>query len=186
MCLLAALLPIAAAAVAGAAAMLAAGCLSVRQAARALDRRVILAIASTLALGAALLETGGAAWLAARPVAALEGAGPGWMLSALFLLVALMTNVVSNNASAVLFTPIAVALAGQLGVDATPFVHAVILAASCSFASPIGYQTNLLVMAPGQYRFADYARAGLPLTLLLWAAFTAFAPWYYGLPSAAR
>ena len=181
-----ALLPIAAAAVAGAAAMLAAGCLSVRQAARALDRRVILAIASTLALGAALLETGGAGWLAARLIAALEGAGPGWMLSALFLLVALMTNVVSNNASAVLFTPIAVALAGQLGVDATPFVHAVILAASCSFASPIGYQTNLLVMAPGQYRFADYARAGLPLTLLLWAAFTAFAPWYYGLPSAAR
>ena len=180
-----ALAPIVVAAVAGAAAMLALGCIDVRQAARALDRTVILAVASTLALGAALLETGGAAWLAAQIAGALAGAGPGWILSALFISIALATNILSNNAAAVLFAPIAAVLAGRLGLDPTPFVHTVILAASCSFASPIGYQTNLLVMAPGHYRFADYARAGLPLTVLLWAAFTAFAPWYYGLPLAA-
>ncbi len=176
------LAPIVVAAVLGATAMLAAGCLDLRQATRALDRTVILTVAATLALGAALLETGGAGWLAARLAAALEGSGPGLLLSALFLLIALTTNVLSNNASAVLFTPIAVALAGELAVDPTPFVHTVIMAASCSFASPVGYQTNLLVMAPGHYRFADYVRAGLPLTVLLWGAFTAFAPWYYGLP----
>lgn len=177
--------PVVVAAVAGAAAMLALGCIDVRQAARALDRTVILTVAATLALGAALLETGGAGWIAARMAAALDGAGPAWTLSALFLVIALATNVLSNNAAAVLFAPIAVLLAGRTGQDPTPFVHATILAASCSFASPVGYQTNLLVMAPGHYRFADYARAGLPLTLLLWAAFTAFAPWYYGLPFAA-
>lgn len=176
--------PVVVAAVAGAAAMLALGCIDVRQAARALDRTVILTVAATLALGAALLETGGAGWLAARMAAALDGAGPAWTLSALFLVIALATNVLSNNAAAVLFAPIAVLLAGRMGLEPTPFIHATILAASCSFASPVGYQTNLLVMAPGHYRFADYARAGLPLTVLLWAAFTAFAPWYYGLPFA--
>ena len=176
--------PIVVAAVAGAAAMLALGCLDIRQAARALDRTVILMVASTLALGAALFETGGAAWLAERFTEAFAGAGPGWLLSALFLAIALATNLLSNNASAVLFAPIAAALAQGLGLDPTPFFHTVILAANCSFATPMGYQTNLLVMAPGHYRFADYARAGAPLTLLLWAVFTAFAPWYYGLPLA--
>lgn len=176
-----ALVPIVVAAVAGATAMLALGCLNIGQAARALDRTIILTVAATLALGAALLETGGAGWLAAQMAAALEGAGPGWLMSVLFLLVALLTNVLSNNASAVLFTPVAVVLAGQLGIDPVPFIHTVILAASCSFASPVGYQTNLLVMAPGHYRFADYMRAGLPMTVLMWAAFTLFAPWYYDL-----
>ena len=178
--------PIVVAAVAGAAAMLACGCLDIRQAARALDRTVILMVASTLALGAALFETGGAAWLAERFTAAFAGAGPGWLLSALFLAIALATNLLSNNASAVLFAPVAAALAQGLGLDPAPFLHTVILAANCSFATPVGYQTNLLVMAPGNYRFADYARAGAPLILLLWAVFTAFAPWYYGLPLAAR
>ena len=177
--------PIVVAAVAGAAAMLACGCLDIRQAARALDRTVILMVASTLALGAALFETGGAVWLAERFTAAFAGAGPGWLLSALFLAIALATNLLSNNASAVLFAPVAAALAQGLGLDPAPFLHTVILAANCSFATPMGYQTNLLVMAPGHYRFADYARAGAPLTLLLWAVFTAFAPWYYGLPLAA-
>lgn len=175
-------LPIVVAAVGGAVAMMLSGCLNTSQAARAIDRTVVMTVAATLALGLAMQETGGAGFVATALVTALDGASAGWLMSALFLLIALLTNVLSNNASAVLFTPIAVNLAIQLGVDPMPFVYTVIFAASCSFASPVGYQTNLLVMAPGHYRFVDYVKSGLPLLLLIWACFTIFVPWYYGLP----
>ena len=173
--------PIVVAAVVGAAAMLIAGCLNVRQAGRAIDRAVVMTVAAALALAAALQETGGATFLARQLIAALGDSGPGVMLSALFLLIALVTNLLTNNAAAVLFTPIAVSLALELGVDPTAFIHAVIFAASCSFASPIGYQTNLMVMAPGHYRFADYGRVGAPLILVVWACFSLLAPVYYDL-----
>jgi di/tricarboxylate transporter len=104
------------------------------------------------------------------------------MLSAFFLLLALLSNVLSTKATAVLFTPIAVDLARVLGVPVEPFAVAVIFASNCSFASPIGYQTNLVVMTPGNYRFMDFVRVGTPLILLVWIVFTLFAPWYYGLP----
>lgn len=103
------------------------------------------------------------------------------IVSALFLLVALLTNVLSNNATALLFTPIAISTANQLGADPVPFIHAVIFAANCPFATPVGYQTNLLVMGPGNYRFMDFVRAGTPLLIIIWLAFTMSAPWYYGL-----
>jgi di/tricarboxylate transporter len=173
--------PIVVAAVAGAAAMLLTGCLNVRQATRAVDGSVVMIVAASLALGAALEKTGAAAFVAHEMIAGLADFGPAVILSALFALIALVTNLLSNNAAAVLFTPIAINLAHQLGVDPTVFVYAVIFAASCSFASPIGYQTNLLVMAPGHYRFSDYVRVGAPLILILWAAFSLFAPWYYDL-----
>jgi di/tricarboxylate transporter len=92
-----------------------------------------------------------------------------------------MTNLLSNNATAVLFTPLAINTAVELGIDPTPFVFTVIFAANCSFATPMAYQTNLLVMGPGHYRFGDFARAGLPLIFLMWLAYSAFAPWYYGM-----
>jgi len=81
----------------------------------------------------------------------------------------------------VLFTPIAVNVARELGVDPFIFVTAVIFAANCSFATPMGYQTNLLVLAPGNYKFADFLKVGVPLILILWASYTLFAPWYYGI-----
>jgi di/tricarboxylate transporter len=112
----------------------------------------------------------------------MEGAKPGQVLSAFFLLLALLSNVLSTKATAVLFTPIAVDLAHVLGVPVEPFAVAVIFASNCSFASPIGYQTNLVVMTPGNYRFMDFVKVGTPLILLVWIAFTLFAPWYYGLP----
>ena len=174
-------LPIVAAAVAGAALMVFSGTLNVRQAARAIDRQIILVGGAALALNAALSATGGGAYIADGLVGALDGAGPAIILSAFFLLVAAFTNVLSNNACAVLFTPIGINIAHGLGVDPMIFVVAVILAANCSFASPIGYVTNLLVMAPGRYRFLDFMRAGTPLILLLWVGFSLFAPWYYGL-----
>jgi di/tricarboxylate transporter len=80
-----------------------------------------------------------------------------------------------------LFTPIAVNIANQLGVEPMIFVFAVIFGANCSFATPIGYQTNLLVMGPGHYRFVDFLKAGTPLILLIWLTFSLFAPWYYGI-----
>ena len=174
-------LPIVAAAVAGAALMVFSGTLNVRQAARAIDRQIILVGGAALALNAALSATGGGAYIADGLVGALDGAGAAVMLSAFFLLVAAFTNVLSNNACAVLFTPIGINIAVGLGVDPLIFIIAVILAANCSFASPIGYVTNLLVMTPGRYRFIDFIRAGTPLILLLWVGFSLFAPWYYGL-----
>ena len=161
--------------------MIAGGCLNIHQAQRAVDRRVMLLVWAALAMAAALQATGGAGYLANVLVAALAGAPVPVVLAAFFLLVALITNVLSNNATAVLFTPIAVGIAGNLGVDPTAFVFAVVFGANCSFATPIGYQTNLLVMGPGHYRFADYARAGLPLMILIWLTFSLFAPWYYQL-----
>jgi di/tricarboxylate transporter len=104
------------------------------------------------------------------------------VLSALFLIVAALTNVLTNNAAAVLFTPIAVNVAAGLGTDAFPFALAVTFGASCSFATPIGYQTNLLVMGPGHYRFRDFVTAGSPLIFIVWAAFSLFVPWYYDVP----
>jgi len=175
------LLPIVVAAVFGAMAMIATGCLNIRQATRAVDRRIFLLIGTALALGLTLQETGGATYLAMNLVDALSGQSVPIVLSAFFLFVAIMTNVLSNNATAVLMTPIAVSAALQLGADPRLFVYTVIFAANCSFATPIAYQTNLLVMGPGHYMFADFVRFGLPLIVILWLTYTFFAPWYFGL-----
>lgn len=175
------LVPIVITAILGVLALIATGCLNVRQAARAVDRQIVLIIASALALGAALEATGGAAYLATHALQLMAGAPPSAVLSALFLVVAALTNVLTNNAAAVLFTPIAVNVATELGCDVFPFALAVAFGASCSFATPIGYQTNLLVMGPGHYRFMDFVLAGLPLIFLVWLAFSLFVPWYYGL-----
>ena len=174
-------LPIVVAALCGAVTMFACRALNLRHLVDAIDGRIILMIATALALGAALTETGGAQFLADALLDTLEGASPAAILSAFFLLVALLSNVLSTKACAVLFTPIAVDIGHGLGVDPMAFAVAVIFAANCSFASPIGYQTNLLVIAPGNYRFLDFARVGLPMIILLWLAFSFFAPWYYGL-----
>ena len=175
------LVPIVVAALVGATAMIGAGCLNIFQASRAIDRRVVVLIWAALAMGTALHRTGGALFLAQGLVDLLAGAPPAVILSAFFLLVAALTNVLSNNATAVLFTPIGVGIATRLGIEPMVFVFATIFAANCSFATPMGYQTNLLVMGPGRYRFADYVRAGLPLVLVLWLVFSLFAPWYYDL-----
>lgn len=175
------LVPIVVAAVAGATAMIMSGCLNVHQASRAVDRRVLLLVWTALALAAALQATGGAATLAHGLVGLLTGAPVAVILSAFFLLVAVLTNVLSNNATAVLFTPIAINVARELQVDPSVFVFATIFAANCSFATPMGYQTNLLVMGPGHYRFSDFVRAGTPLIILIWLSYSLFAVWYYRL-----
>ncbi len=175
------IVPIVVAALTGALAMILTGCLNLRQAVRAIDQRIIMLIAASIALSVPLQATGGADWIANTMLGALAGTSPTVIISALFLLVAVLTNILSNNATAILFTPIAISIAQNLGVSPTPFVIAVILSANCSFATPIAYQTNLLVMGPGHYKFSDFMIAGIPLVIILWLTFTLFAPPYYGL-----
>lgn len=175
------LLPIVVAALLGCVAMIASGVLTFEQAVRALDRRIVLLVATSLALGAALERSGAAALLAHELLNAVEAFGPAAVLSILFLIVALMTNILTNNATAVIFTPIALNVAYSLGQSPVVFALAVLFAANCSFATPIGYQTNLLVMGPGHYRFKDFGRLGLPLVFLMWVTFSVFAPWYFDL-----
>ena len=156
-------------------------CLNTRQATRALDLRIYLVIAAALAMGTALEATGAAEMIAALVVGLAAPFGTVAVLSSIFLAVALLTNVLSNAATAVLFAPIALSAAHQLNADPLPFLLAVIYAANCAFATPIAYQTNMLVMAPGHYKFSDFLRFGGPLVLLIWAVFTLIAPWRFGL-----
>ena len=173
-------IPIEIAALAGAALTVATGVLNVRQATRALDQRIFLLVGAALAMATALEYTGGATFLGNLVVDLFAGQSPALILSAFFLLVAVMTNIMSNNAAAVLFTPIAISTAAPLGIDPLVFVYAVIFAANCSFASPVAYQTNLLVMGPGHYEFKDFLKVGSPLLVIIWVAYSLFAPWYYG------
>jgi di/tricarboxylate transporter len=176
------ILPIAISALSGVFFMLFTGCLKWFDATRALSAPVILIIASSLALGTALVETGGATFIAQTYVAATEGLSPVLILSGLLFMMAMLTNIVSNNAAAVIGTPIAIGIANQLGQPAEPFVLAVLFGANMSFATPMAYQTNLLVMNAGNYRFADFVRVGLPLALLMWAILSLVLPWLYAIP----
>lgn len=175
------LVPIAVSAIGGATAMVAFGCLNVRQAARAVDRRIYLLIGASLAMGAALERTGGAAFIGEGLASVAGPFGPSIVISAFFILCAALTNVLSNNATAVLFTPIAVSAARQLGIDEHILVLTVIFGSNCSFATPVAYQTNLLVMTPGHYKFRDFLTVGGPLILVLWIAYSLIAPFYFGL-----
>ncbi|WP_099866265.1 SLC13 family permease [Pararhizobium haloflavum] len=174
-------MPIVAASVIGAALMLAAGCLTLHQASRAFDRQIFLLVGSSIAMATAMEATGGAALIAEGAVTLFADSAPAVVLSAMFLVIAIMTNILSNNATAVLFTPIMIGIAERVGVPSHAFVVAVIFAANASFATPIGYQTNLLVMGPGHYRFSDFLKAGGPLVLIIWLTFSLLAPWYYDL-----
>lgn len=174
------MVPAVVASIAGAFAMIAFGCLNVRQAGRALDRKIILLVGASIAMATAMDATGGAAMIANAAIGILGSQSPAVFMGGLFLVVAILTNFLSNNATAVLFTPVAIAAAKQLGIDPLPLIAAVILGANASFATPIGYQTNLLVMGAGHYRFRDFVIAGMPLVVLVWLTFCVVAPWYYG------
>jgi len=174
-------LPIAVSAVLGCLVLIATGCLQWQQASRALSTQVILIIVASLALGNALMKTGGAEYIAQVFLFATQGFDPIWVLSLLMLLMAVMTNVVSNNAAAVIGTPIAISIAQQLGLPLEPFVLAVLFGANLSFVTPMAYKTNLLVMNAGGYKFNDFVRVGTPLTLLMWAVLTGVLAFSYHL-----
>ncbi|SJZ86052.1 SLC13 family permease [Consotaella salsifontis] len=174
-------LPIEVSSVVGAVAMMATGCLTTGEAARAVDRQIFMLVGASIAAATALERTGGAALVAESAVTALSGLPVAYLLSGLFLVIAVLTNFLSNNATAVLFTPIALDMARRLGAPPAAFLSCVIFAANASFATPIGYQTNLLVMGPGRYRFSDFVKAGVPLVILVWLTFSLVSPWFYDL-----
>jgi len=174
------LLPIAISAVAGALLMLLFGSLAWRDVSNALSTAVIMIVVVSLALGMALTKTGATTWLADVYLALTAGLAPNLILSGLILLMALLTNIVSNNAAAVIGTPVAISIANSLGLPAEAFVLAVLFGANMSYATPMAYQTNLLVMNAGGYTFGDFVRIGLPLTLLMWLALSWLLPRLYG------
>jgi di/tricarboxylate transporter len=175
------LLPIAISAPFGALLMIFTGCLGWRDATGALSAQVILIVAASLALGVALLKTGGADYLAGLFVALAGGASPTFVISGLMLLMGILTNIVSNNAAAVIGTPIAVSVASQMGQPPEPFVLAVLFGANMSYATPMAYKTNLLVMNAGKYTFNDFLRIGVPLVLIMWIALSWLLPTIYGI-----
>ncbi|MGD2187892.1 MAG: SLC13 family permease [Desulfobacterales bacterium] len=152
------------------------GCLQLRDAYRAIDGRVLLIIIATIALSAALQKTGASEFYASAFLSLFSGAKPVFVLSGLMLLTSISTHVLSNNATAVLLLPIAISAAQGLGVDPKPFIIAVCFGASACFATPIGYQTNLLVYGPGGYRFSDYFKLGMPLNLIVLVMGSIFIP----------
>lgn len=156
-------------------------CLNWKDAMSALSTQVILIIVASLAMGAALLKTGGADYLARVFVSVTFGAPPAVVLGSLMLMMGVLTNIVSNNAAAVIGTPIAIGIAQRLGLPLEPFVLAVLFGANLSFATPMAYQTNILLMNAGGYKFGDFVRVGVPLSLGLWLLLTVVLVWAYGL-----
>lgn len=174
------ILPISISAIAGVALMLLLGCLHWIDVGRALSASVILVIVASLALALAAERTGAAGYLAQVFLYSTDGLPPASVLSALMAIMAVLTNVVSNNAAAVIGTPIAVSIATDLGLPAEPFVLAVLFGANLSFATPMAYQTNLLVMNTGGYTFGDFVKIGVPLMILVWAVLSWLLPTLYG------
>ncbi len=159
--------------------MILAGCLTASRARRSVDLPVLVVIAASFALGNAMTVTGAAEWVASS----LLSFGPltPWVALALvYILTAAFTEMITNNAAAVLMFPIALAISEQLGVSVLPFAIAVMFAASASFITPLGYQTNLMVYGPGRYRFTDYVRIGTPLSLLVGVVAVGLIPLVWG------
>jgi len=175
------IMPIEISALLGCLVLLVTGCLTWKSAMGALSTQVIFIIVSSLAMGAALLKTGGADFLANLFVYVTFGAPAAVVLMALMLMMAILTNVVSNNAAAVIGTPIAIGIAQRLGLPLEPFVLAVLFGANLSFVTPMAYQTNLLIMNAAGYKFSDFVKVGLPLALMLWVTLSLVLIWAYGL-----
>lgn len=174
-------LPIHVAAFGGVVAMIVTGCLRLDGVGSALSMEVILLIASSIALGQSLVTTGAAAWIAGGVEALVNDVPPAGQLAAFMAFAALLTNFVSNAAAATIGTPVAVETARLLGVPVEPFVLAILFGANLSYATPMAYQTNLLIMKAVGYRFSDFVRVGLPLVILMLAVLSWLLVRRYGL-----
>ncbi|MGD9018083.1 MAG: SLC13 family permease [Desulfobacterales bacterium] len=166
-------------ALAGVLAMILTGCLELRSAYRELRADVLMLIVGTIALGAAMEKTGATGLYADAFLSWFYGASPQVVLGGFLLLTSVGTLILSNNATAVLLLPVAISTALSLGVNPKPFIIAVCFGASACFASPIGYQTNLMVYGPGSYRFTDYLKLGIPLNLLVIVLGMWLIPWIW-------
>jgi len=173
--------PIFSVAAVGVAGVLLSRCIDGDEAFDAVDGRLLVLIFSMLAIGAGLQASGAVALIANAVAPQLVGMHPFFVVWAIYLLTSLLTELVSNNAVAVVVTPIAIALAGVLGIDPRPLVVAVMVAASASFATPIGYQTNTLVYGPGGYAFTDFLKIGVPLNIIIGVIASALIPFFWPL-----
>lgn len=161
------ILPIVSLAIIAVAVVILTRCIDPDEAYRSIDWRILVMIFGMLAVSRTMETTGAMAWMVDGIMAVVGHLSPWVVLAVVYALTSLFTEMVSNNAIAVLITPIVIGIADQLGVDARPFVAAVMFAASASFATPIGYQTNTLVYGAGGYKFADFLRVGVPMNIIL-------------------
>ncbi|CAG0970087.1 hypothetical protein GEOBC_01223 [Geobacteraceae bacterium] len=171
--------PIMTGAIIGCIVMVLAGCLTTEEAYEAIDWKVIMLMAGVVTLGIAMEKSGAALFLSKFIVYAVGGAGPTAMVAALYLFSAIITAILSNNATVALLIPIVFATADSMRIDPRPLIMAVTYAASLDFMTPFGYQTNTLIYGPGRYRFADYLRVGTPLNILFWVLATIFIPRFW-------
>lgn len=152
----------------GAVAMCVARCLTADEAYQAIDWKIILVLAGLLPLGEAMANSGAAQFIVDNTLGKVGAFGPLVVLAVLYLLTMVLTEFMSNAGTAVLMTPIAVSTAKMLGVDASPFIIAVMFASATSFMTPVGYQTNTMVYGAGGYKFSDFLKIGLPLNVIFW------------------
>ena len=170
------LLSITSASLIGAVLVVMSGCLGIRDAYKAVEWDVLFLIYGMLGIGLAMDKTGGAEWIAMGVVGAMDHLGPLAILAVVYLLASVLTEFVTNNAVAILMTPIAISIAGSIGSDPRPFLVAIMFGASASFITPIGYQTNTYVYGAGGYKFGDFLKIGIPLNLILWGTAVAIIP----------
>jgi len=173
------LLSITSAALIGAVLVVLTGCLAIRDAYKAIEWEVLFLIYGMLGVGLAMEKTGGAEWIAMGVVGVMDHLGPLAILAAIYLLASILTELVTNNAVAILMTPIAISIAGSMEVDPRPFLVAIMFGASASFITPIGYQTNTYVYGAGGYKFGDFMKIGIPLNLILWGTAVLLIPRFW-------
>jgi len=173
------ILPIMISALAGAFAMAITRCVDIHKAYREMNWGIIFLLAGMIPLGSAMSNTGADNYLAKQFIYLLGDGNPTVFISALFIFTMLMSGFISNNATAILLTPIAISVAVKSGLDPKPFILTVMFAANMSFFTPIGYQTNTLILSPGNYKFRDFLLVGGILTIICWILATLVIPWVY-------
>jgi di/tricarboxylate transporter len=174
-------MPIAGLALSGAVILLLTGCVTAEAAMTAIHWRVLMLIFGMLGISAAMEQSGAARLLVEHAVATMEGFGPLAVLAVVYLFASMLTEVMSNNAVALLLTSIAIGVAESMGLDPRPFMVAVLFGASASFATPVGYQVNTLIYAAGNYRFRDFLRIGIPLKIILFVVTMLVIPLFWEL-----
>ncbi len=172
-------IPIVAGAIIGCILMVMTRCITLDEAYSSINWQVIFLLAGVLTLGTGLEKTGAARLLGGLMVETLGALGPMALVSGIYLATSILTELMSNNATAALLAPIAIAAAESQGIDSRPLLMAITFAASASFMTPVGYQTNTLIYGPGQFRYADFLRVGTPLNIMFWLLATFLIPHYW-------